>query len=196
MPHSSGGGSHSSGGSSHHSGSSGHSSHNSSSSTSIRKNYFQGSSRYVYYNHRRPVYFYSDKSPENMKFSVTSLVMKIFLYCPFIAVGLFMIIISIGTPTMLNGAKDTNIIINDELSIIDNTQQLKTTLKSFADETGIIPMVATVSNEEWKSHYDSLEAYAYDKYLNMCDDEYHWLIVYSQPKSPDKQFNDWHWHGM
>ena len=33
-------------------------------------------------------------------------------------------------------------------------------------------------------------------YVTEFDDEEHWLVVYSEPTSPDPDFNDWYWEGM
>ena len=44
--------------------------------------------------------------------------------------------------------------------------------------------------------YKDLEKYAYDLYVNTYDDEYHWVIIYSEPKNADPNFNDWYFEGM
>ena len=38
-------------------------------------------------------------------------------------------------------------------------------------------------NEGWEKDYYSLAQYTFDKYLDICDDEQHWVIVYSIPES-------------
>ena len=38
------------------------------------------------------------------------------------------------------------------------------------------------------------ESYAYDEYLDLFDDEMHWLIVFST--DGDEEWEDWYWEGM
>ena len=186
MPHSSGGGSHGGGG---HGGS--HGGSHGRSGPRISRSHFPGSRRYVYYRHNQPRYFYAGK---NFKpgFDWKRLFVLLF-YIPFFFVGFRMLREVIG---FVPKNYDHSIIIEDDADVINNKSELRSTLESFMDKTGVAPSVVTVNNEEWQNVYPSLENYAYHRYLQEFNDEMHWLIVYSQPRDPDPNFNDWFWEGM
>ena len=186
MPHSSGGGSHGGGG---HGGS--HGGSHGRSGPRISRSHFPGSRRYVYYRHNQPRYFYADKKFKP-GFDWKRLFVLLF-YIPFFFVGFRMLREVIG---FVPKNYDHSIIIEDDADVINNKSELRSTLESFMDKTGVAPSVVTVNNEEWQNVYPSLENYAYHRYLQEFSDEMHWLIVYSQPRDPDPNFNDWFWEGM
>ena len=168
MPHSSGGGSH--GGGSHHSSSSHSSSHRSSSGG--------GSSRirtsHTYFPGARRFVYYRNGVP-NYVYSDTDL--------------------SKG-PSKLRFLMLSLIHIQDDAQVLGDTTKLGDALEDFFNTTGISPAVMTVYNSDWEDNYTDLEKYAYELYVNRFYDEKHWLIVYSQPKDPDDEFNNWYWEGM
>lgn len=195
MPHSSGGGSH--GGGSH--GGSHHSSHShggsGGSSRHTRSTYFPGASRYVYYHHHRPVYVYADYDITAKRSPFRFLILL--FYLPFIIAFFPMFSQAYHHPHKLAQDYDYRIIIEDKANVLDNTAELRNSLVSFYNRTGISPAVITVNNSDWQEHYSSLENYAYDLYVNHFEDESHWLIVYSTPNSfQDDGFEDWYWEGM
>lgn len=200
MPYSSGGGSHRSGGSSHSSGGGSHSggSHHSSRPQYSTHDYaFPGSHGYFYYKHRRPVYYYTDR-PEGEHEGTFGCIIAICVSIVFILSGLNALRNSIDIHSRLYGSYDTSIVISDNADIFtsDEESALETALNDFYDKTGAVPAIWTVNNEDWESYYDGLENYAYDIYVNNFDDEYHWLIVYSEPEVVDSKFNDWYFEGM
>ncbi|MGN1305708.1 MAG: hypothetical protein ACI4YB_11810 [Oscillospiraceae bacterium] len=195
MPHSSGGGSH--GGGSHHSSS--HSSHSSRSGSSsprrVSNVYFPGSRRFLYFDrHDQPVYAYADyditKKRSPMRFLI------LLFYIPFVVALYFMAKDMILPPKKLKTDYNTAIAVRDNINVLEDTEKLKRSLQAFYDKTGISPAVFTVYNEDWQDRYSNLENYAYDLYVNAFPDEKHWLIVYSEPKEPDPEFNEWYWEGM
>lgn len=197
MPHSSGGGSH--GGGSHHSSSSHSSSHRSSSgggSSRIRTShtYFPGARRFVYYRNGVPNYVYSDtdlsKGPSKLRF------LMLIFYVPFVLAAFLMIFTSFGVPEKLKVDYNSQIVIQDDANVLGDTTKLGDALEDFFNTTGISPAVMTVYNSDWEDNYTDLEKYAYELYVNRFYDEKHWLIVYSQPKDPDDEFNNWYWEGM
>lgn len=204
MPHSSGGGSHSSGshGGSYHS-SSGGGSHGGglhvasySSSPHTRKKYFYGASKYVYYRKNRPVYFYSDSDPTQRKGNPLRFLMLL-VYVPMLIAIIGMMGRTVHVPEKIKGNYSKEIVMTDNAGVLNDTDSLYDTLEKFRKETGIVPAVVTVNNEDWQSDYTSLEDYAFDIYVNLFDDENHWLIVYSEPFFVDEgTFNDWSWEGM
>ena len=193
MPHSSGGGSHGGGshGGSHggyHGGSRGGSR---SSFPRTSRTRFAGSTRYVYYRHNEPRYFYAD-SRFKPGFQWARLLL-IFFYLPFFFFAFSLI------KTELPIAKknyDHTIIIKDEADVIGNETELRASLERFMEKSGVTPSVVTVYNEEWQNSGYSLETYAYNRYLQEFSDEMHWLIVYSEPRNPDPLDIDWYWEGM
>lgn len=199
MPHSSGGGSH--GGGSHHSShssrSSSHSSGGGGPTVRASSRPFAGATRYVYFRDSKPVFVYANyniQRKDQTPVKITALV--------FVLVLTLLVMAGVGwlftdTPKKLNTTGlDTKILIIDNAGVIDNDADLMASLEDFYNTTGVIPAVLTVNNEDWESNYDDLENYAYEAYLNLFDDESHWLITYSEPLNPDPNFNDWYWEGM
>lgn len=196
MPHSSGGGSH--GGGSH--GGSHHSSHSHGgsgrSSRHTRSTYFPGATRYVYYNHHRPVYVYADYDITEKR-SPLRFLMLLF-YLPFILFTFSMFAEAYHHPHKLPQNYDYKIVVEDKANVLGNTAELRNSLVAFYNRTGISPAVITVENSDWQGIYSDLENYAYDLYVNHFADESHWLIVYSTPDgySSSDGFEDWYWEGM
>lgn len=191
MPHSSGGGSH--GGGSH---GGGHGGSGSSSPSGIQHKYYPGSHRYVYYVNKRPQYIYSKNDPTkiNMQGFLLSIVGTIFFFI-FAVVAFIASILDV--PTKVKATyNNPGVVIQDNAGIITNSSRLYNELYVFYDKTGISPTFITVNNEDWKGNYKNLEKYAYDLYVNTYDDEYHWVIIYSEPKNADPNFNDWYFEGM
>lgn len=86
--------------------------------------------------------------------------------------------------------------IEDTLGVLGDTSSLASSMQTFQDRTGIVPVVVTLNNESWNNRYSNLSAAAYDLYGTLFQDESHWLLVYSQPSSPDPSFNEWYWEGV
>ena len=184
---------------SHHSSSSHSSSHRSSSgggSSRIRtsRTYFPGARRFVYYRNGVPNYVYSDtdlsKGPSKLRF------LMLIFYVPFVLAAFLMIFTSFGVPEKLKVDYNSQIVIQDDANVLGDTTKLGDALEDFFNTTGISPAVMTVYNSDWEDNYTDLEKYAYELYVNRFYDEKHWLIVYSQPKDPDYEFNNWYWEGM
>lgn len=209
MPHSSGGGSHSGG--SHSGGShSSHSSHRSgggsSSGGSSRRTSdvpFKGSRRYLYYRDNKPQFVYANydvRKPNRMPL-ITGIIVFVFFLFPVLIGCIIGMVSSIKKPQRIDFGNYKNkrpeFVIEDNLGIFENKKKLKGAMEDFYDETGIIPAVITVSNEDWNEDYTSLESYAYDQYINRFKEfhEIHWLIVYSE-STKDNGFSDWYWEGM
>ena len=189
MPHSSGGGSH--GGGSH-----GGSHGGRGSSVRTSKTYFPGASRYVYYHNGVPAEIFSNVDPKaNIKSSRGAITAILIIMG--IMYGFMFTVGSFHFPHKLDTDYNTAIYISDTAHIMSDRdlKTLMSSLEDFQSETGITPCVYTVCNEDW-DNYKDLEKYAYDLYVNKFEDEKHWLIVYSQPDTPDEDFNDWYWEGM
>lgn len=192
MPHSSGGGSHSSGshsGSSSSSGSSG----SSRSAAAIRKTPFDNCHTFVNYSSGQPEYRYSDLDhldPDKL----TVPILKIF----WVVIQVILLIItfcSVHIPHRVSaGHTAADIVVVDTLGVI-NIEKLLPELEEFQEVTGVTPVVYTISNKTWNAHYTTLEAFAYDLYVNTLPDETYWLLVYSTAEESDG-WNDWYWEGM
>ncbi len=191
MPHSSGGGSHGGGS---HGGS--HSSSRSSGPSGIHRGPYAGSTRYVYYRNKKPVFIYSDSD------SATPYSLKISLYYIVFVTVLLLLISSvvccanIHSPTRLTPDPEARVIIKDEANIFTDIEELYAALNRFFETTGIAPTVLTVKNEVWSNKFLSLEHFAYNKYLEFFPSEKYWLIVYSPGSETEDGFDDWHWEGM
>jgi hypothetical protein len=191
MPHSSGGGggSFGGGGGSFDSGSgSGGSSYHTS------ENYFPGADRYVYYENGQPRYIYSNSDPAKGASKWRFLILL--AYIPFFAF-LFPLFSGVyNRPVRLDTGYETSIVIEDNANVLGERDELDRTMKDFFDRTGISPALVTVNNEDWEGGiYGSLEEFAYDCYLDHFGDEDHWLIVYSEPESPEDG-DKYYWEGM
>jgi len=203
MPRSSGGGSH--GGGSH---SSSHSSRSRSGggrsgpSRIVRNTYFPGARRYVVYNRRKhvPVYYYSNYAIGGK--SSRWRLLLLFFYFPFFAIIFALLAESFVRPTRIEDDCSYQYpMVYDMANVIEDSDELYDCLEDFADTTGIVPYVVTINNEDWKDYseyYSDFEDIAYDMYVNALFgyDENHWLLLYSEPRNPDPDFNDWYWEGM
>lgn len=158
----------------------------------VSNRHFAGSKRYVYYRNKQPHYIYSNyetykhpRHPGRLTFYVILVISMIAAYYQIFT-----------EPVKLETIGSTRIVIQDSINVIDDKASLEQSLQAFQNQTGITPAVTTLTNESWQSHYTSLEAKAFDLYVNSFCDEQHWLIVYSQPENPDAAFVDWHWEGI
>ncbi|MCR5742231.1 MAG: TPM domain-containing protein [Lachnospiraceae bacterium] len=199
MPHSSGGGSHGGGFHGGSGGSGGGPSHR------VGNTYFPGARRYVYYDRRRhiPRYYYTnyDVSTVNpVKTMITTLAITI----PLLLLMVFAFVTADEPPSPIYDNCRYNSEIYDYADVIDNEREVLSAVNEFTAVSGIKVAIVTVNNETWYSDgwfsgskSSQLEDYAYNLYVDMFGgDEYHWLIVYSEPTNPDSNFNDWHWEGM
>lgn len=193
MPHSSGGGSHSSGS---HSGGGSSSSSSSSGGSSIRyhtsSTYFPGARRYVRYKKGQPEYIYSDDIHLNEKPSPLRFLLLI-IYVPFIIAVISMFLGSINIPHQITEKYPNPVTIEDNLDVFNENTALADALYQFYKTTGI-PVTIITENNDWMEHYDALDVYAYDLYVDRYIDEDHWVIVYTTDF--DETFEDWHFEGM
>ncbi|MCR4903988.1 MAG: TPM domain-containing protein [Butyrivibrio sp.] len=195
MPHSSGGGSHSGGS---HGGS-----YSSGGSSSSRRSYTPpplysnsrrfGYSRYAFYEGDNITYRYVRNSSRE----ISDLIILLFAL-PFILIGIAYIYFIPTKIEALSTNYDTTVYVDDWADILSDSEEnaIYKSFIEFQNKTGITPALVTDYNSSWIEDYESLEDYAYDIYVNNFDDESHWLIVYTEPETPDADFNDWYWEGM
>ena len=173
MPHSSGGGSH--GGGSHGGGS-----HGSSSGTRISNHYFYGARCYRRHyrdGRREDEYVYSNRTPGRTTLAGTVIICAIAVFFLF-AMGSS---VAKDLPKKLKPVYIDKPAVHDEYDLIDNDDELVSTLKEYQNVTGICPVIYTTFDEIWQNEYADLESYAYDVYVNEFSDEQHFVIVYSVP---------------
>ena len=198
MPHSSGGGSHGGGShssyhSSHHGGGSGQPSRR------LQTRPFNGARVFFTYIDGHQVYRYADydivgegkRAHIRPATAIISFVV-VLVFLAFISVGM----IQIPRKLSVNTEKDIKVV--DEINILTNEEEteIQIRLSELYEKTGIATTVLVEDNSAWQPYYDSLEGYAYDRYCREFEDEYHWLIIYTQPENPDSGFIDWYWEGM
>ncbi len=191
MPHSSGGGSRSGGS---HSSSSHRSSGSGGSGTRISNKPFSGSHKFVYYSKGNVNYIYSSSKTPPKHLSKAICIFLTLFYIPFIIAGLSVMLMSYSSPQKVKVYSNNLSVITDTIGVIDNKEELYKSLEKFRLKTGIPVTILTISNDDWKDYYNSLENYAYEKYLNLFNDEQHWLIVYSEDS--DYEHNQWYFEGM
>lgn len=194
MPHSSGGGSHSGGSHSGSGFSSSSSSSGGSSAKHIKHTSFPGARRYVYYENYRPVYVYADY--DIRKGTASGKFFSILGSAVSLLFGIMLLAMCYDKPQKMDTSPSYSCEIVDCAGVIDDADMVQSAIDDFYDETGIPVEVMTVNNEDWQGSYLKLEDFAYDMYVTEFDDEEHWLVVYSEPTSPDPDFNDWYWEGM
>lgn len=194
MPHSSGGGSHSGGSHSGSGFSSSSSSSGGSSAKHIKHTSFPGARRYVYYENYRPVYVYADY--DIRKGTASGKFFSILGSAVSLLFGIMLLAMCYDKPQKMDTSPSYSCEIVDCAGVIDDADMVQSAIDDFYDETGIPVEVMTVNNEDWQGSYSKLEDFAYDMYVTEFDDEEHWLVVYSEPTSPDPDFNDWYWEGM
>ncbi len=192
MPHGSGGGSHSGGShSSSHSSSHG-GSHGGSHGPRMSRKPFPHCRRFRYYDrYGMSHYMYSEAPPQPQ--SLLSLIITLFFFAPFVIAGAALVFFTIGSmlpPKPLtqdyisNGIYiEDNAYVLDDNVLSDDMTELNESLRKFKELTGIEPHIITVYDSDWENHYNSLENYAYDLYVNRFSDEKHFLIVYSEPEN-------------
>ena len=167
-----------------------------------------GGSSYVYYRHPVPgtrrysyldrsgekQYFYSSSNPADYK--LRSLIFPM-LFLVLMVLGLPSFHMGYFTPEKLQ-TPQTEIVIEDGLNVIRNEDRLREDLTRFCQETGVVPAVQTIPQEQWRREYDSLEDYALEEYYALFQDEVHWLIVYSAPEdgSGNPDLTQWSFEGI
>lgn len=189
MPHSSGGGSRgcgSHGGS--HGGSGG-----GGSAVATSSHYFTGSHCYVYYRRgRRPRYIYTARNYNENKVSVWLKTIITVGFCLlFLAVFLADTSPVYSKPRKIKAPVYNPEIIDEAEVLGDYLDSLYGVMGTFQERTGVTPCILTVPSRAWMGIYESLEHYAYARYVDMFADEDHWLLVYSPTAS-----GDWYWEGM
>lgn len=213
MPHSGGGGSH--GGGSHHSshrssGGSHRSSSGGSSGPKISKKPFKGSHTYVIYDKvGNSRLLYSSSANYNARFSKaefwSQLIFSLFFVVPGIIALIIAIVLSFKSISFgMNKTThpyyvDDAITIFDEYDMIsdDEERNLAKALENFRDETGIIPSVEFIHEEQWRDNYSDMEKFAYNEYVEKFYDEYHLLVVYSDGYHDENTgFNEFYYHTM
>lgn len=188
MPHSGGGGSSSGGCSSSSSGGGSYS--GGSSRPAMSKTYYSGATRYVYYYDNKPHTYYADK-PYNPKNEARHKIFFAILWLLF-TIPIFMTSFKIQSGKLpLN--YDSAIYIEDNIGIINNKDVLTDYLEDFREQSGVSVSVITESlNTETMG--TTCENKAYNRYVDMWDDESHWLIYYMGDKTD--RSDDWQWNLM
>ncbi len=189
MPHHSGGGS-------HHGGSRGghHRSGSSRKGPTVSSRPFHGARRFRYRTRRGYRYVYSTgvpKAPSVFEGIITFIVIIAVFANTFPMLGEM---IPSAPKKLKTSAPSSFSLVDDNAGVIDNKKELTDTLTEFYNLTGIIPSVVTVNNEDWAG--DKLEDCAFDMYLERFSDENHFLLVYSEPRKPNRNDIDWHWDAI
>lgn len=226
MPHSGGGGSHgggfhggSFGGGSHRGGSyrgGGHGhyyggrSYRSGFMARVSRRDFFGSKKFVYYKNNKPNYFFSDRVELGVRSDErATYIFVMVLALIILASALFVELKGFLPKHRIDANYIADVYVDDKIYVIDNEKALEDKFEEFYDLTGITPVLITVNYESWNinyknpdlssfgsKYYGTLSDYAYDKYLSLFNDEYHMLIVYSEPAQSTSSFGNWSWELM
>lgn len=211
MPHSGGGGSHGGGG--HGGGGHGGSHHSSGGSHSggrVSSTPFAGCHTYAVYNkHGQSRLVYASSKDYHAEVTKKETISNAIFGCFFLLPGLGELIailciaftfIHLGVhKTPIPKYADDEIRIWDEYDLVSKSEErsLENALEDFRDNTGIIPAVEFVVDDDWDDDYVDMEAFAYNEYVCNFDDENHLLIVYSYGYENERTgFNEFHWESM
>ena len=144
---------------------------------------FSGATRYSYINSRgMMVFFYSDTTPRK-----TSLKSTILLYGGliifFVILAAFLIFSAFPKKMSKIYINPTSSYYEDNAGIVTSPEQINHSFSSFYELTGVQPYLYTIKAEYFPKQYgditvDHLERYAYDLYLDLFNDEGHWLILF------------------
>lgn len=154
-------------------------------STRISRKPFPGATMYVYVNrHGNRCQFYSDTPPKRRKMSEIISVMAMVLISV-IVIGCMLIASSF--PKMLDGeyCKATGKYYTDGAGIVKEELVFNAAMREFYKQTGIEPYLYTLTEEQFPSsvygalNKNSLEDFAYDKYINLFSDEGHYMIYFA-----------------
>ena len=156
--------------------------------------HFPGATRYSYMNPAGVmcVFYYAGR-PTRVKKSSVAL---------FAALLAFMLILTVIVPMLMMPRKlpasyckyyDSYYVDNAGVIEAEDTEALNNALAAFYDKTGVQPVIYTLNVKDFPLKYGApdkygLEEYAYDLYLDLFDDEGHWLIVLVQFNSPSDSF--------
>ena len=164
----------------------------------IRANMYKGAKRYSYVDKKGiKKYFYCQGDLDN--YSTSDLKLSFVVCLIFILAMLFYPDMK---PDFFRAQKLSNpcseIVIEDRLNVIEDSQQLLEDLTVFYEKTGVTPGVVTVADSDWSEQYNNLEDYAMDQYYALYEDEVHWLIVYSASLDEEGKpiFWDWSFEGI
>ena len=92
--------------------------------------------------------------------------------------------------TKLESSEFMESVISDDAGVIADKTELDGLLNEYRELTGIVPVVYTVYEEDWKATgANSLSQYALYKYMALTSDERHFVIVYSVPKDNTSNAN-------
>lgn len=92
--------------------------------------------------------------------------------------------------TKLESSEFMESVISDDAGVIADKTELDGLLNEYRELTGIVPVVYTVYEEDWKATgANSLSQYALYKYMALTSDELHFVIVYSVPKDNTSNAN-------
>ena len=161
---------------------------------------FPGATRYSYINSRGVMcFFYSNSVPRRMSLR-SNILMYGGLIIFFLIVGVFLITAAI--PKKLAPSRITlkDSYYEDNAGIVTNADELNSSFNSFYELTGIQPYLYTIKSENYPKQYGrldkyTLEDYAYDLYLDLFDDEGHFLIVFVKYDNIDPYFGWIEMHG-
>lgn len=171
-----------------------------------KNRYFPGARRYYYIN---PLgarcYFYYGGVPKRQ--TVASVVVPL-VVALFILVIVTVALLVNTVPFKLGASRCTynGTFIEDPDNFFSDTdeQTLKTSLNAFYKKTGIEPYVYVFDTKrmpelETAGSYSGanlLERFAYDKYLDLFDDEGHYLIVMALETDDEGKIAEWMWIDM
>lgn len=145
---------------------------------------FPGATRFYYIGaYGRPYYFYYSGTPRRQN-PIIKIIPLVFISL-FIAFA-FGIILSNFFPQKLKDSEcaKTGVYLIDDANIVSDENYFNNAVNGFLEETGIETTLLTLTESNFPKAYGSLdkyslEDYAYDTYLNIFNDEGHYLIVFA-----------------
>lgn len=186
MPHSGGGGSHSGGS---HDGGGGGGSVGSSRPAMSRRPY-SGCHSYVYYYNDKPHVYYADRVYDPKSDASAKILCCIVIMIVFLIVMMQELTICFGKLPL---TYIHNIYIQDEVGLIKDDRAMTQYLEEFRDKSGITVSIVTEHTYD-TTMGESFTMKAKNKYMELWDDESHWLIYYVGDEKD--RTDDWKWELM
>ena len=153
----------------------------------IKKKYFSGATRFVFYVNKKPQYVYADYDITQRKGPMRYLVLCV--YIVILLIGLKLTSGGLVTPKAIASSAEytPSVTIYDDLDVLGNTTSLEKAMTKFMVTTGVAPCVVVVeSNDRTLTSYRSdLGKYAKKTYTDKFVDQKHWIIIYKyDPDNP------------
>lgn len=167
----------------------------------IKKKYFSGSTRFVYYVQKKPRYVYADYDITQKKGPMRYITLIAFILIFILGASIFAKSIIVPKHIESSPEYDPLAVIDDEMGVLEEKASLEKVMKSFLNTTGVSPYVLIIDkgNSSLTSCRSDVSKYSRNFSLDKFVDKKHWVITYvydeDNPKAPITDSNLGEFHG-